>query len=271
MLRNKFSFIYNELKATKPLIHCITNPISINQCANAVLAVGASPIMAEHPAEVAEISQNAGGILLNLGNITDARIESVRICAKTAFENNIPFVLDAVGVSCSALRRSLATELISSYTPSVIKGNYSEICTLYNNSHTTNGVDTDLSLSCKHISKIASMLSKQYNCIVLASGKVDIIADKKRIIYIKNGTEQLSAVTGTGCMLGAVCACCLATESGVESVAIACAILGICGQLSKTDAGNGSFMIKLIDNLSTFTEESFNKMIDMEVLTYEEI
>ena len=97
--------IRKTVKQTQPLIHCITNPISINQCANAILAVGGRPIMAEHPMEVAEITRTAKALMLNLGNITDARMESIRISAKTATENGIPILLDAVGVTCSQLRR----------------------------------------------------------------------------------------------------------------------------------------------------------------------
>ena len=137
-----FNEIVNSVREKKPLVHCITNPISINQCANAVLAVGAKPIMAEHPKEVEEITNVADALVLNLGNITDARMESMLISAKTASENNIPFVVDAVGISCSALRRDYIKRIIK-YKPKVIKGNYSEIKALYDSEYKSAGVDAD--------------------------------------------------------------------------------------------------------------------------------
>ena len=114
-----------------PLIHCITNPISINQCANGVLAVGAIPIMAEHPLEAAEITQAADALVLNLANITDVRMQSMKISAQTAQKNNIPFIIDAVGVACSALRRNFVNGFLKEFKPAAIKGNYSEIYALY--------------------------------------------------------------------------------------------------------------------------------------------
>lgn len=111
-LIRRLSFLRNDLRKTKPLIHCITNPISINDCANAILACGARPIMAEHPLETEEITLSAKGLALNLGNITDARMQSMKISAAAACKAGIPFVLDAVGVACSHLRLSYARDLI---------------------------------------------------------------------------------------------------------------------------------------------------------------
>ena len=111
----------------KPLIHCITNPISINQCATAILAVGAKPIMAEHPKEVAEITKTADALMLNIGNITDARMEAMPIALREASKKNIPIVLDIVGLACSSLRKSFVNGLMNEAMPTVIKGNYSEI------------------------------------------------------------------------------------------------------------------------------------------------
>ena len=115
--------IRKTLRDRQPLIHCITNPISINQCANAILAVGGRPMMAEHPQEVAEITRTAQSLMLNLGNITDARMESILISAETAQEAGIPFLLDAVGIACSTLRRDYVNRLLNTAIPTVIKGN----------------------------------------------------------------------------------------------------------------------------------------------------
>ena len=126
-MRQRILQLRKRIKEEKPLIHCITNPISIHDCANVVLAVGARPIMAEHPAEVTDITASAGALMLNLGNITDARIESMKRSMRTAMENKIPVLLDLVGVACSDLRLDLARELLSIGHPAVLKGNMSEL------------------------------------------------------------------------------------------------------------------------------------------------
>ena len=120
-MRQKLLKLRKQIKDDKPLIHCITNPISIHDCANVILAVGARPIMAEHPAEVADITASAGALMLNLGNITDARIESMKRSMRRAVENDIPVLLDLVGVACSGLRLDLARELMSIGHPAVLK------------------------------------------------------------------------------------------------------------------------------------------------------
>ena len=119
-MREKIHKIRADIIRKKPLIHCITNPISINQCANAILAVGARPIMAEHPGEAAEITETAQALLLNLGNITDVRMKSMAISAAAAADRGIPFVLDAVGIACSQLRKNYITELLRNVTPTII-------------------------------------------------------------------------------------------------------------------------------------------------------
>lgn len=259
------------VKDSNPLIHCITNPISINQCANTVLSIGARPIMAEHPKEVCEITKTAEALMLNIGNITDVRMESITISAKTAIDNNIPFVFDVVGVACSEMRRTFATELIEKYPPSIIKGNYSEIKALRSCDYKSAGVDFNSELSIENISEEALNLAQKYNYIVLASGKTDIVTDGQKLVYVKNGTSQLTSVTGTGCMLGALCAVYLSVCKDIYSAITACAVLGICGELSQTEKGNGTFMVNLMDNLSTLSDVELNKYIKMEDMKIEEL
>lgn len=275
--------IRNKVKETKPLIHCITNPISINQCANAILAVGARPMMAEHPKEVQEITKSADALLLNLGNITDVRMESMLISAKAAKQKGIPIVLDAVGVACSALRRDFASELLNVVKPTVIKGNYSEINALYHEAYRSVGVDADVSLEQKLVSRTAIALTKTLGTVILASGQTDIITDGKRLVYGYNGTTQLATVTGTGCMLGALCATYLAgtvesegvrgaksvKPSEMDAVITACAVLGICGKISETEQGSGSFMTRLMDRLSVLKDADIEKYLDVEERTIE--
>ena len=148
--------IRGAVRERSSLIHCITNPISINQCANAILAVGGRPIMAEHPREVSEITATAGALMLNLGNITDVRMEAMRLSARTAAEHGTPILLDAVGVACSKLRRDYACGLLEGVTPAVIKGNYSEINALYQESYRASGVDADAALDAQTAHQVSS-------------------------------------------------------------------------------------------------------------------
>lgn len=256
--------IAENARNSSPLVHCITNPISINQCANTLLALGARPIMAEHPREVKNITESASSLLINFGNITDTRIKSAKISAKTAGTKNIPFVADLVGVACSPLRRTLARNLLQRSRPTVIKGNFSEIRAMYDFSYSSSGVDAEKDLLLTEVAKISAMLAVKYDCVVLASGKEDIVADGKRTALVKNGCAELSRVTGTGCMLGAICAALLPFATPFDAAVTACSVLGICGELSRRENGNGSFLVNLFDNLSRITGKDIEKLIKTE-------
>ena len=261
--------IRGAVRERSSLIHCITNPISINQCANAILAVGGRPIMAEHPREVSEITATAGALMLNLGNITDVRMEAMRLSARTAAEQGTPILLDAVGVACSKLRRDYTCNLLEGVTPAVIKGNYSEINALYQESYRASGVDADAALDAQTVERAAAALARTRRTVVLASGKVDIVTDGTRLIRVRNGTPQLSCVTGTGCMLGALTAAYLSAASGLDAAVTACAVLGVCGQLAETERGSGSFMVGLLDALSTLQDVELERYMDLEEIEIE--
>ena len=238
-----------EARKNNCLIHCITNPISMNQCANAILALGAKPIMAEHPDEVMEITKTASSLLLNLGNITDSRISSMRLALKEANTNGIPVTLDAVGAACSSLRKTLVRLFLTSGKFACLKGNYSEILALYDDTYKAAGVDAKDGIDEELIRRAVLELSKTNSCIVVATGKVDLIASDGEIREVTGGTAQLSQVTGTGCMLGAVIATYLAEENSLQSVVNACAFFKTCGEKSATDKGTGTFMVNLLDAL----------------------
>lgn len=198
-------------KGSAPLIHCITNPISIHDCANIILAAGARPIMAEHPAEVEEITASASALMLNLGNITDARIESMQRALKEANQRKLPVLLDLVGVTCSSLRRKFAGKLLSDGKFAVIKGNISEILAAADLPFHGTGIDAG---SQDAVSKsnedwycsTAKRLADHLNCTVMATGKQDLIADRNQAFLISNGDAALSGITGSGCMVGALTA-----------------------------------------------------------------
>lgn len=261
MNSGKINRIREKVKTTNPLIHCITNPISINQCANAVLAVGARPIMAEHPKEVCGITATSAALVINLGNITDVRISSISISAQQANEQQIPFIIDVVGASCSELRRAFALNIINQFRPDVIKGNYSEINAIYNNNYISAGVDADTALTAEYMAEISKKLAEKYNTTILASGKIDIVADSQKVYFISNGTGQLANITGTGCMLGVLCGTFISVTDSLSAAVTACVVQGICGELSATEKGNGTFMVNLMDNLSVLKNTEVEQFI----------
>ncbi|AOZ97149.1 hydroxyethylthiazole kinase [Butyrivibrio hungatei] len=264
--------IIKKLKCSNKLIHCITNPISIMQCANSVLGLGARPIMAEHPAEVVDITDSADALLINLGNITDVRMEAMRKSFETALYKRIPIVVDAVGVACSDIRKEFfykklitAMDCICTTEESkpflVIKGNYSEIKALYDDNYKGSGVDGDASLNTEDIASVAKELAKDLDAVILASGKTDIVTDGERNYAVANGVKELGMITGTGCMLGAICASFLAAQEDIEAVAEACAFLGIAGErAAKEPVGSGTFLVKLLDEVSLLQDEDIRKL-----------
>ena len=277
----KVENIINSIRSNAPLIHCITNPISINDCANAVLAVGAKPIMAEHPKEVAKITSMASVLAVNLGNITDARINSIMISGKTSLENNIPSVIDAVGVTCSDIRLELAKEYINLCRPAVIKGNISEIKVLNGLSSDAAGIDvsdkdtfsSDNEVKMKYTGELVKELAKKTNSVVVATGVVDTISDGCEVYYIQNGCEMMSSITGTGCMLNVLIASYISagkyTDTKILDNAIcATALLGIAGERArdytlKNNSGLGTFHVRLLDEISLINAKTLceNAMI----------
>ena len=261
---DKIYNILNSLKEKNPLIHCITNPISINQCANALLSVGARPIMAEHPAEVCQITDTGKALMINLGNITQVRMKSIKLSLVKANSKSIPALMDVVGVACSNLRRKYVYDLLKTAHPSVIKGNYSEITALHDKDYFSSGIDAQGCLDVSFVSQKCRSLACKYNAVILATGKTDIVTDGQNTLYVKNGTEQLAKVTGTGCMLGSLCTGFMAVSKPLDAVVSACCYFGICGELAKTDRGNGTFMINLMDRISTVGKEEIKTYCNIE-------
>lgn len=247
--------LQREVELQKPLIHCITNPISIHDCANVILAAGARPIMAEHPGEAAEITSQAKALMLNLGNITDVRMESMERSLKKANEKGIPVLLDLVGIACSSLRFSYAAHLLEQGQISILKGNMSELLAVLGKPSHSVGIDVgDEDVFSKDTGKELlgefRSFSRKQGAVLLASGPQDLIVDKEEAWLVSNGLEMLSRITGTGCMLGALCTSYLAVGDGQTAAAAGAAMMGIAGEKAAVASrGPGSFQYELLDQL----------------------
>ena len=266
--------LLERIAATAPLIHCITNQISINDCANAILALGARPIMAEHPEEVADISSHAGALVFNLGNISDSRMEAMRCSAYVAGKAGIPLVLDPAGVGCSRLRRSFVQELTRIAPFSVIRANCSELRALCKGDSTTDGVDAAANdritrKTAQPQAHWALETAKRFHCVVSASGEVDIVSDGQSCWFLFNGSPMLGQITGTGCMSSAITGACCAVGPPLEAAILATSLMGICGEQAAIETkalgkGNGTFHQALLDALSTLTPEIWVRNLYME-------
>ena len=279
------------IKNHAPLIHCITNPISINDCANILLAVGARPIMAEHPREVAEIVSTAQALALNLGNITDVRMDSMLIAARKAGELGIPIVLDLVGINCSTLRREYAQTLINTQMPNIIKGNISEIRTLLGLPITPGtgiAAGEKETTTRQNVAAYAEQFKKkarEYHTALLATGPIDLVVNEDIFYALDKGTKALSAITGTGCMINVLTGACLAalhglaaSEQGLEETGtrpipddieagrMACFLMSLAGEKANDyykAKGLGSFHTGLMDAMSQITPEELKINLDL--------
>lgn len=271
MIEVKDLWKYREqLQSDAPLIHCITNPISINDCANAVLAIGGKPIMAQHPKECSQITANAKALACNLGNFDDVRAEAMQVSARSAQLHQIPIILDLVGVACSELRYHYVISFLTQYTPAVMKGNLSEIKAMTDQVSKAVGIDVavedeeDIQTSCLWIKQLA----KTYCCTILCTGKQDIITDGDHLYLVNNGHEMMTYCTGTGCMLNVITASYLTIAKPIEACLMACSSFGIAAQLAYEDAQTpGSFHIRLIDWLYDCEKEIYLRMADIEEVT----
>lgn len=263
ILANTLWEIKEQAKNQAPLVHCITNPISINGCANMILALGAKAIMAEHPKEVEAITQNSHALVVNLGNITDSRLKAIYLSGLSGVRHQIPRLIDLVGVGVSPLRLDFGKKYIKDCKPHIIKGNMSEIKAILGLPTSPIGIDVGEGdqVECHNLREsvqIACQLARQSGATVLISGKLDIISNGKDSYLVRNGVDLLSAVTGTGCMLGAIIGALMPGADPLYAALAGTLILTIAGELSANAKGTGSFMGELLDHVSSMTKEDFH-------------
>lgn len=260
---------FKNLKITKPIIHNITNYVTVNDCANILIAAGASPIMSDDIDEVDDIVDISSGLCINIGTLNKRTIETMIKAGKRANRNQLPVLLDPVGSGASLLRSSTANRLIENINFSVIRGNASEIKALAGLSSNTKGVDA----SKEDIADInlAKQLSRKLDSVIVITGDEDIIAYDEKTAIVKNGNSMMADITGSGCMLSSIITAFISSnKKEVYNAAITAVIsMGICGEIAfkrlKKEDGNSSFRNYLIDAFYNLDFDKFKEMARYEM------
>lgn len=272
MLNNMLENVQNQV----PLIHNITNYVTVNDCANILLACGASPIMSDDIDEVEEITSICGGLNINIGTLNQRTIPAMLAAGKKANELGHPVVLDPVGAGASALRTDTALKLLEEIRFSVIRGNISEIKTLALGSGSTKGVDADVAdkvteANLDQVVSFAKSFAKRTGAVIAITGAVDIVTDEDTAYCIYNGDAAMSKITGSGCQLSAMTAAYITAnpDNTLSAAAAAVCAMGLCGEIAMkrmTAAdGNSSYRNYIIDAVYNLTPDELERGARYEV------
>lgn len=265
---SNFDFVGEALKqvrATCPLVHCITNYVTVNDCANALLGIGGSPIMSDEPDDAAQITRICGGLDLNIGTLNSRSIAGMHAAGKVAGELGHKILLDPVGAGASDLRTGTASDLLDELPVTVLRGNMSEVKAVAGAAAAARGVDAnpDDAVTDENLADSAAFvrsLAAKAGCVVAVTGAIDLIADADSAYAVRNGVAVMGKVTGTGCMLSAITpAFLVAHADALEAAVAAVSAMGLAGQVAASRMGeldgNGSFRTYLLDALYNMTPE----------------
>ena len=252
------------IRKQTPVIHNITNYVVMNNTANALLAIGASPVMAHAEEEVEEMVNIAQALVINIGTLSERWISSMFKAARQARKKGIPVILDPVGAGSTPYRTRTARELIESVQPTIIRGNASEIMALEDDRSETKGVDSAAASDAAIAT--AQKLSQTHKCVVCISGAIDYIIDAEKILKIKNGHQLMTKVTGLGCTASALCGAFAAVEkSPFAAAAEAMVVMGIAGEMAaEKSAGPGSLQLHFLDVLYLLAEADISSRLKIE-------
>lgn len=258
---NEMNKIFENLKSNPPLVHHITNYVTVNDCANVVLAAGGAPLMADDANEVEDIVSISSVLYINIGTLNERTVESMLKAGKRANKLGLPIVLDPVGMGASTMRNETVHKLMKELDFTVIKGNMSEIKGLYKAERNTGGVDVkdedivgtdNLGEAVEYVKKIA----REFDSVIAVTGPIDIVTDGDKAVTVKNGHPLMSRVTGTGCMTGSVMATYLGSNANrpVDAVVAALVKMGLAGErayreVTSKSEGISSFKRYLIDGI----------------------
>ncbi|MBO0462597.1 hydroxyethylthiazole kinase [Enterococcus sp. DIV1298c] len=252
------------VRTNNPLVHHITNYVTVNDCANLTLAIGGSPIMADEVLEVMEITGMSQALVLNMGTLNERTVNSMLLAGQTANKKGIPIIFDPVGAGASDFRNETARSIINMLNCAVIRGNISEIRFLAGITSSTKGVDASASdtSSIEEAQLIADQLATAHECIVVITGAVDVISDGRRNILVHNGCAEMSRITGTGCMLTSLIGsfCGSFPDQLFYAATTAVLAMGIAGELAfEQTTGTGSFRVALIDEISRIDQQTLTQ------------
>ncbi|MBR4411872.1 MAG: hydroxyethylthiazole kinase [Firmicutes bacterium] len=265
----------DNVRKHKPLIHNITNYVTVNDVANVLLACGASPIMADEPEDSAEITTICSGLNINIGTLNKRTIEAMFAAGHRAQDLGHILVLDPVGAGASTLRTETALKLMQELKFDVIRGNMSEIKTLALGSGTTRGVDADVAdaVTEQNLSAAVSFVkdfARQTGCIVAVTGAIDLVSDGETCYVIRNGRSEMGQVTGTGCQLSGIMAAFIAVHPDkLEAAAAAVAAMGLAGELAwermLDGDGNSTYRNRIIDAIYNMDGETLERGAKYEI------
>lgn len=257
--------LVDVVRGAQPLVHHITNYVTVNDCANITLGIGASPIMADAIGEAADIASIASAVVLNMGTLNDRTIPSMKAAGMAANTGGRPVVFDPVGAGASRLRNDTAEGLLADVKVAVLRGNISEISFLAGLQSETKGVDASRGdMESADAKAVAQALAGQLGCVVAITGAVDVVSDGEKTLCIENGHPMLSNLTGTGCMCSSLIGsyCGAAHDSPLEATAAALLTMGVAGEIAFEAAGqqgNGSFRVALHDAVSRMDAGTLRK------------
>ena len=279
---NGFKDALKNVKETVPLTFCITNFVTVTDCANAALAIGGSPIMSNGAEEGGEIVNIANALVINIGTLSKSQNELMRNSANQAKEINKPIIFDPVGAGVSDLRNDMTKEIVENYPLALIRGNMSEIKAITqlinlnlneNNDAAGKGVDVAESDiiskdTLENNALIVKQLANELNTVVIASGPIDIISDGNLTFCLENGDEMMPLITGSGCMLTTIIGSYVGANDALVGGITACALMAIAGEnaaeyVRANDLGTGSFRTLLIDNLYKLDAEELVKRANL--------
>jgi len=248
-----------SVRNRRPLVHCITNYVTANDCANLLLASGSSVIMADAPEEAAEITAMCDGLVINMGTPNRARLDAMIKAGMAANALGHPVVLDPVGVGCSAMRMDAARKMLACVRFAAVRGNASEIRTLAEGTAAYRGVDADTDAVSSE--RTAMQLAGMIGAVVVVTGETDFVTDGRKAFRCTNGHPMMRTVTGTGCQLSALLGACLASGGDIPLNAALAAVctMGLCGELAHArllpEDGNASLRNYIIDAMYHMTPD----------------
>ena len=255
-----------RIRTGGPLVHNITNFVVMNLTANALLAVGASPVMAHAVEEVEEMAGLASSLVLNIGTLSSPWIEAMVLAGRAARAKGIPAVLDPVGAGATALRTATALRLLEEASPRILRGNASEIRALADLGGGTRGVDAAHPV--EGALEAARMLSRRWGCVVTVSGPTDLVVREDRVARCHNGHPIMARVTGMGCTATALMGAFAAVDPDpFRAAASAMAVMGVAGEVAFGKcSGPGSFQVAFLDALAGLRKEDLDRLLRVEGL-----